>query len=207
MPSKDRRKTDFEGFASRLKGGDPESIHEFLEAFGSVLRRLFLWDGLPTGYAEDLAIECAEDIVLAIDGYESRPGSKFFSWCMIIARNKVTDWRRGRRGPGNTSPNDATISPDRGSDAQSKDDSAGGVAETVNWAMRQLSEEDREIIQLRHFESANTDREIAAFLGISPGAVRVRHHRAIHRLEQLLRSNPQVQEWLNTHCDKEQGHV
>jgi RNA polymerase sigma-70 factor (ECF subfamily) len=48
-----------------------------------------------------------------------------------------------------------------------------------------LAENDREILALRHLEQLSV-REIAAVLGISEGAVKVRHVRALKRLRDLL---------------------
>jgi RNA polymerase sigma-70 factor, ECF subfamily len=49
----------------------------------------------------------------------------------------------------------------------------------------QMGEHDREVIVLRHLEQLSV-REIAAVLGISEGAVKVRHVRALERLRKLL---------------------
>lgn len=52
-------------------------------------------------------------------------------------------------------------------------------------ALDRLSERDREVLILRHLEQLST-RETAAVLGISEGAVKTRHLRALERLRQLL---------------------
>ncbi len=57
--------------------------------------------------------------------------------------------------------------------------------ETVRDALRELGEEDRELLALSYAENVSTD-EIARRLGVSAGAVRVRRHRAIGRLAELL---------------------
>ena len=55
----------------------------------------------------------------------------------------------------------------------------------VQAAMEQLAERDREILVMRHLEEMSA-AEIAAILGISDGAVRVRLLRALARLRNLL---------------------
>jgi RNA polymerase sigma-70 factor (ECF subfamily) len=55
----------------------------------------------------------------------------------------------------------------------------------VQAALAQLAERDREVLVLRHLEQLST-RETAAVLGISEGAVKVRHFRAVERLRGLL---------------------
>jgi RNA polymerase sigma-70 factor, ECF subfamily len=52
-------------------------------------------------------------------------------------------------------------------------------------ALASLPERDREILVMRHLEQLD-NTEIAAVLGITEGAVRVRHVRALRRLRELL---------------------
>jgi RNA polymerase sigma-70 factor, ECF subfamily len=57
--------------------------------------------------------------------------------------------------------------------------------ERVRAALDRLAERDRELLVLRHLEQLSI-REIAAVLGISEGAVKVRHVRALERVRDLL---------------------
>jgi RNA polymerase sigma-70 factor, ECF subfamily len=57
-------------------------------------------------------------------------------------------------------------------------------------ALEQLSERDREVIIMRHLEQLPV-RDIAAVLGISEGAVKVRHVRALERLRKRLTGEPE----------------
>jgi RNA polymerase sigma-70 factor (ECF subfamily) len=59
------------------------------------------------------------------------------------------------------------------------------VAGRVHAALDRLPERDRELLVLRHLEQLDT-RDIAAVLGVSEGAVKMRHLRAVERLQQLL---------------------
>jgi RNA polymerase sigma-70 factor, ECF subfamily len=52
-------------------------------------------------------------------------------------------------------------------------------------ALARLGERDREVLVLRYLEQLST-RETAAVLGISEGAVKLRHLRALERLRDLL---------------------
>jgi RNA polymerase sigma-70 factor (ECF subfamily) len=56
--------------------------------------------------------------------------------------------------------------------------------ERVRDALRRLRERDRELLTLRYLEQLST-RELAAVLGVSEGAVKVRHLRALERLRAL----------------------
>jgi RNA polymerase sigma-70 factor (ECF subfamily) len=59
----------------------------------------------------------------------------------------------------------------------------------VRTALAQLSECDREVLILRYLEQLST-RETAAALGITDGAVKTRHLRALQRLRRALRDTP-----------------
>jgi RNA polymerase sigma-70 factor (ECF subfamily) len=55
----------------------------------------------------------------------------------------------------------------------------------VRAALEQLSERDREVLELRHLEGLSV-AETAAALGVAPGTVKTRHLRALTRLRRLL---------------------
>lgn len=55
----------------------------------------------------------------------------------------------------------------------------------VRAGLAQLSERDREVLVLRYLEQLDTN-EIAAVLGITPGAVKLRQLRALNRLRAML---------------------
>jgi RNA polymerase sigma-70 factor (ECF subfamily) len=55
----------------------------------------------------------------------------------------------------------------------------------VQTALTRLAERDREVLVLRYLEQLPT-ADIAAVLGTTPGAVKVRHLRALERLRALL---------------------
>ena len=59
------------------------------------------------------------------------------------------------------------------------------LRERVQEALHHLSERDREVLVLRYLEQLAT-ADIAAVLGLTEGAVKVRHLRALERLRTLL---------------------
>jgi RNA polymerase sigma-70 factor (ECF subfamily) len=62
------------------------------------------------------------------------------------------------------------------------------LQERMRAALERLAERDREVLLLRHFEQLPV-KQIAAVLGISEGAAKVRHARALERLRQELDDN------------------
>jgi RNA polymerase sigma-70 factor (ECF subfamily) len=59
------------------------------------------------------------------------------------------------------------------------------LRQRIREALRRLPERDREVLVLRHLEQLSV-ADTAAVLGISAGAVKVRHVRALGRLRDLL---------------------
>src|SRR2546421_734388 len=65
----------------------------------------------------------------------------------------------------------------------------GGAGAAAARPAARLPEPDREVLVLRYLEGLPT-REIAAVLGVTEGAVKVRHFRALARLQAVLDENP-----------------
>jgi RNA polymerase sigma-70 factor (ECF subfamily) len=59
------------------------------------------------------------------------------------------------------------------------------MRQRVREALARLPSQDREVLELRHLEQLST-RDTAAVLGISEGAAKTRHLRALQRLRRLL---------------------
>lgn len=60
------------------------------------------------------------------------------------------------------------------------------LQDRVRAALNELGERDREVLILRYLEQLSTG-EIAALMGSTPGAIKVRHLRALERLRILLK--------------------
>jgi RNA polymerase sigma factor (sigma-70 family) len=110
-------------------------------------------------------------------------------------RNMAADWGRKRK---RAVP---TVASDQDSSAWA-DPGSGGPAESsldpeeiaaVREAWEQLTDTDREIIEMRDLRYKPKWSEIAGELGIGEGAARVRHTRALQRLAETLRADPRVQ--------------
>jgi RNA polymerase sigma-70 factor (ECF subfamily) len=67
------------------------------------------------------------------------------------------------------------------------------VQQRVQAMLARLAPRDREILVLRHLEQLST-REMAAVLGISEGAVKTRHLRALQRFRDLLSQEEREEE-------------
>jgi len=195
-PAEERRGSDLEALASRIKGGDREAW----ATFGKRLRRFFCWRGLPGPEAEDLAMDCATDIWMKLDRFEDRGEGSFAAWCYALARNKLADRGRKRKRRRERQLDQAAAgAPDPPEDA-----SIQALGKAVYTALESLSESEREIIELRQFEAADSFAGIGRALGIAEGTARVRYHRALKNLGKVLASVPVVQDWVRRLAAREQ---
>jgi RNA polymerase sigma-70 factor (ECF subfamily) len=66
------------------------------------------------------------------------------------------------------------------------------LRQRVRLALRALAERDREVLVLRHLEGLSV-AQTAEVLGVSDGAVKVRHLRALERIRAILDDTPEEQ--------------
>lgn len=177
----------FEELAGRLLAYEEQAIREFIAYFGPRFRRMFLRRGLPEVDAEDLADCCVTDIIFKIEKYGKIEGGNFEAWVFTLARREIANWYR-KRPP--TEPFPEGFDP--------PDDEEGNYKK--NWltigavrkALAQLSESDRRLIELRYQRSDMKFDEIGKHLDQSAQTTRVRHHRALKRLERILEQDPRL---------------
>lgn len=115
--------------------------------------------------------------------HDFRDGSKLRPWLFTIAMNLVREHyrRRGRRKEAPLEPAlHAADGPERGPiESQQR-------ATRLRAALSTLPDGQRQVVELHWFEEMPF-AEVAAIVGASEGAVRVRAHRAYKRLQELLR--------------------
>lgn len=104
---------------------------------------------------------------------------RFFSWIYQIARNECLNALRARR-PSAPLPEDLAASGSPADDVEREQ-----LRVTVQAALMQLSDDQREIVLLRHFTELSYD-EIAASTGIPAKTVKSRLYSARQRLASLL---------------------
>lgn len=158
--------------------GDLSSLTPLFERHA---RRLFGFlrglVGSPSS-AEDLVQETFLKILRHRRSF--RPGSAFLPWFLGIARNAAWAFldRRSRMPSGALEERVDADSPEPLHLARER---AAGVTH----ALRQLPAVEREVLLLSYFEGLR-HREIAELLGSTPGAVKVRIHRARKAARQHL---------------------
>lgn len=125
---------------------------------------------------------------------------RFEPWLFRIAMNRIRDHiRRVRREPSVRIVGDeATVAqiahdarlgsgagPLGGADAVATDEHARREVDALRRAMERLSDQDREVIELRHHASLSF-KQIADLLGEPLGTLLARHHRALKKLREHI---------------------
>jgi RNA polymerase sigma-70 factor (ECF subfamily) len=168
----------------RVRAGDLDQLSELFERHHRRLYQFFLRLARERMAAEDLV----QEVFVRVLKYRHtwREEAEFVPWMFALARNAAVDHFRAR---GRDSKRDAAAAPD-GPPAIP----ARAVerleelerADQLRAALDRLAPEKREVLLLARFGELRHDR-IAAMLGISPGAVRVRLHRALKELREAYR--------------------
>lgn len=159
---------------SAVRGGDLDSLRPLFERHRDRLFTFFFrMSGDPTA-SED----AAQDVFLRILKFRHtfRDRGRFDTWMYSIARNLLNDWgaTRQRFQPVGSleheGPALAAVQHERLERRQQ--------GEIVHQALQRLSAEQREVLILSR-TSGLTYRELARALGCTPGAVKLRVHRAL----------------------------
>jgi RNA polymerase sigma factor (sigma-70 family) len=179
----------------RLRNLDDEAAWaEFVDVYEPLILRLAQRKGLQEADARDLCQDVFRAVAVAIDRWDPDPAKgRFRAWLFRIARNLLVNFlareRRWPRGSGRTSVQDLL-------DAQPATD-AGADAEFVaefrrrafRWAAQKVKNEFTESTWQAFWKTGVENRpvsEVAAELGLSPGAVYIARSRVLARLRERV---------------------
>ena len=196
-----RSDINMEDLAQRMSTLDERAFSEFSDIFGPRFRRHFVKRGLNITDAEDLSVSCITDIALKANQYPPANGN-FEGWVFTLARHYLVDWwRSGQQLSAHLSDDDLPLETPEAETVEPNMD----VVSAVREAMENLSEGDKQIIRVRDLEGASTFAEIGKELKITAGAARVRHMRALERLEALLDQDIRIEKYLERrHVDRQE---
>ncbi|MFN8439336.1 MAG: sigma-70 family RNA polymerase sigma factor [Caldilineaceae bacterium] len=133
--------------------------------------------------AEDLTAQVFMKMLQAIRE-EKAWHSSFSGWLYRIAHNLVIDYYRQRDRQGQVSLDDNPTLSDNNSDPV-ENVAAQMEAEQVRFAMRQLTDEQAEVLSLRFLEGYSI-QEVALMMNKTEGAIKALQYRAVATLRQLL---------------------
>jgi RNA polymerase sigma factor (sigma-70 family) len=191
---------ELDDLAVRLVRLEPAAFDEFALAFGPRLRRLFASWGANPADAEALAVSSISDIALKADRFVFQGTGSFAGWVFTLARRAWIDFCR-RRSPAHSLDGFDPPEPELPSE-----DPPSGLDEEVSQGLAQLSDIDQAILRARYLGPEQSFAEIAQTLGLEEGAARVRHLRALRRLERILDSSPAVRDWLERRRPRDRPH-
>jgi RNA polymerase sigma-70 factor, ECF subfamily len=173
-----------EELARRVSQGDIEAFHTLYETHLDTVYRYVYYKVGNGQLAEDLTQHIFLKAWEAIHRYQWRE-LPFQHWLLRLARNAVIDHYRSTK-PTNASllePISDGVDPEA-TLAQSE------TVQMLQQAVRQLPDEQREVIVLRFIEQM-PHAEVARHLGKSAATVRVIQHRALLALRRLLDQDEQ----------------
>lgn len=168
----------------RVRDGDLDLLSELFERHHRRLYQFFLRLARDRSAAEDLV----QEVFVRLIKYRHtwRDKAEFVPWMFALARNAAVDHFRAR---GRDSKRDAAALPDSPPEvaprAVERLEERERAAQ-LRAALDLLAPDKREVLLLARFGELRHDR-IAQMLGISPGAVRVRLHRALKELREAYR--------------------
>ena len=197
-----------------LKGagnGDADAVNQLMDRHRNSLRQMVQYR-LDRALSRRVdASDVVQDVLLEahrrLPDYLRDPKLPFHLWLRQLAKDRVIDMHRRhraaqRRSVDREQPLAVPQFGDRSSldlAAQLRDQELTPAAATIRRELEQrflralgtLSEEDQEIILMRHFEHLGND-EVAEALGISPPAAGMRYLRALRRLRSILGESPSL---------------
>ncbi len=171
--------TDEELMEAYIEGND-EAFQPLFERYAPILFRLTRRHLR----SDELAEEIVQQTFFRLHGARNdfRRGSKLRPWVMTIAMNLVREhWRRKKRRKTTSLEVDTQAAPE----AEFMPLEIQERSKLLHEALEKLPTSQREVIELHWFQE-RPYAEVAAIVGTSEGAVRVRAHRAYATLKQLL---------------------
>jgi RNA polymerase sigma-70 factor (ECF subfamily) len=195
---------DTDGLIERARGGDPLAEAAILDGHRDRLRRLVA-SRLDRRLAaridpSDVIQEALADASVRLSDYLQKPPLPLLPWLCQFALERLAKLHRhhlrtSKRSVDRERP-PSEFSSQRPPWAASQHLIAGGTSpsgrairdedcQRVRAAMSRLSEGDRKLLAMRHIEALSME-QIATALGIKLGAAKVRHIRALRRVQTFL---------------------
>jgi RNA polymerase sigma-70 factor (ECF subfamily) len=189
----------------QAKAGDAEAVNRLLDRHREPVRRLIDLRLDPAIVQRVDASDVVQEVLLEaskrLQDYLRKPAMPFHLWLRHLAKDHLIDAHRRhhqaqKRGVDREQPIHRPAWADRSSlelAGQLMDHERTPASEAIQQelqrrlhdALTQLDEDDREVIQMRHFEQLG-NQDVAAALGLSEAAASMRYLRAVRRLRDLL---------------------
>ena len=175
---------DFPVLLDAVRRGDPDAITQLYRAEQPRLLRVLQAE--VGDAADDVASQTWLEVMRVLDRFEGEARG-FRSLLFTIARRRVADHRRSRfRRPASpTEPAELYVVRDVRPGVEAEALARLGAEDAVGVLNDILDPQDVEILLLRIVGDLPAE-DVAAIVGLTPGTVRVRQHRAVKRLSAAL---------------------
>ena len=172
---------DLSKLIDRAQEGDHDAYGQIYTLF---YKRIFRFCKFNTGnnnVAQDICQETFLKAWKSLPNFSQKGGS-FQAYLFKIARNLIIDLSRKKKEVSIENYEQVDANQDLDEKLQKQEDIEG-----VRSALAKLEEKDREIVVLRYFEEMSSF-EVAKVVGMREGNLRVRTHRILKKLKEIIQS-------------------
>jgi len=178
---------------ARLRRGNEADFQDFVRQWARKFEQHLREHGFSAGDAYELGLSCATHVLIQLKRYRG-DSDGFKAWAWRVAKNFAEDQRRKQHGVRYVQiPETMAAANPPDALAETRSPRYQAAATALKEALEQLPEEDREIIRMRYLDGSASFREIGGALGLEEATVRVRHHRILFRLKELLEPDWRIQ--------------
>lgn len=198
-------RTNTDRLLDDAREGKPGAVDELFNQFREPLRRAIDLRLDPVLARRVDASDIVQDVLIEANqrlvDYLKKPDMPFHLWLRHLAQDRIIDThRRHRLAQRRSVDREQTVAPPAWADessillvAQLVDKETTPATEAIHaelarklsQAINKLSEDDREVILLRHHELLS-NQEVATLLGLTEAAASMRYLRALRRLRTVL---------------------
>jgi RNA polymerase sigma-70 factor (ECF subfamily) len=187
-PSRDAEIAYVSELVARAAGGDEQAWREIIGVYSRRVYALCRSRCKDHDASEEITQSVFVTVAQKLSGGEYGEEGKFEPWLFRITANRVRDYiRRLKHRPTAQDPDVLDVShaaPSLQRDAPELEASRDRTSR-LRHAMDQLSESDREVVELRHHAGLSF-KQIADTLGEPLGTLLARHHRALRKMKEVM---------------------
>jgi len=177
---------------AKVAQGDQSALGELYDKTSRLVFGLVLRIVLDSSTAEEVTLDVYNQVWKQAGTYSAERGTPI-AWLLTIARSRAIDrFRSGRQEQQRREPLDVATGQAAAGDSPEQQSAMSEQREIVRSALKQLSTEQREVIELAYYQGLSHS-EIAAQLGQPLGTVKTRTRLGMIKLRELL--NPAMGAW------------
>lgn len=173
--------TDLSEVIEKAKRGDTKAFQEIYQTFYKKIFRYCVFNGQTEEGAKDICQEVFLRAWKSLPRFSLKDGGTMQAFLFRIARNLLIDLSRKKKEYALKEYEDAIETNEDFIEDFAREQSI----KNVKTALSELEEKDRQIVVLRYFEELST-ADVAKALKMKEGALRVRIHRTLKKLEDIL---------------------